>query len=261
MGRKRYLFFDIDGTLAAGGYGNTYVPASAQRALEKCRAAGHFLCIATGRLQSMAVDYMHELGFKNMVSDGGYGVTIDDVFYGITPLPKEKIVRLVDECKEKGMPWALQIDNSRFRQAPDNRFEAFTHDIYMQTKVIPGLDPRDCDEIYKMYIACLPGEEQTLQHLPALPWCRYQNEYIFVEPTDKAVGIRKVMDHFGADYSDAVVFGDALNDMSMFIDGWTKVAMGNAVDAIKERADYITTDVEEDGIYNACAALGLFESV
>ena len=67
------------------------------------------------------------------------------------------------------------------------------------------------------------------------------------------------MDHFGADYSDAVVFGDALNDMSMFIDGWTKVAMGNAVDAIKERADYITTDVEEDGIYNACEALGLFE--
>ena len=94
MGRKRYLFFDIDGTLAAGGYGNTYVPESAQRALEKCREAGHFLCIATGRLQAMAVDYMHELGFSNMVSDGGYGVTIDDVFYGITPLPKERIVKL-----------------------------------------------------------------------------------------------------------------------------------------------------------------------
>ena len=108
-------------------------------------------------------------------------------------------------------------------------------------------------------IACLPGEEQKLSHLSGLPWCRYHNEYFFVEPTDKAVGIRRVMDHFGADYSDAVVFGDALNDLSMFIDGWTKVAMGNAVDAIKERADYITTDVEEDGIYNACEALGLFE--
>ena len=259
MGRKRYLFFDIDGTLAAGGYGNTYVPESAQRALEKCREAGHFLCIATGRLQAMAVDYMHELGFSNMVSDGGYGVTIDDVFYGITPLPRDKIVSLVDECREKGMPWALQIDNSRFRQAPDSRFAEFTHDIYMQTQVIPGLDPRDHDEIYKMYVACLPGEEQKLSHLSGLPWCRYHNEYFFVEPTDKAVGIRRVMDHFGADYSDAVVFGDALNDLSMFIDGWTKVAMGNAVDAIKERADYITTDVEEDGIYNACEALGLFE--
>jgi len=26
MVKKRYLFFDIDGTLAAGGYGNTYIP-------------------------------------------------------------------------------------------------------------------------------------------------------------------------------------------------------------------------------------------
>jgi hydroxymethylpyrimidine pyrophosphatase-like HAD family hydrolase len=44
----------------------------------------------------------------------------------------------------------------------------------------------------------------------------------------------------------------------MFVDGWTKVAMGNAIDELKARADYVTTDVENDGIYNACKALGLF---
>ena len=74
MKRKRYLFFDIDGTLLAGGYENTYIPQSTVTALNKCREAGHFLCIATGRLQAMAVDCMHGLGFTNMVSDGGYGV-------------------------------------------------------------------------------------------------------------------------------------------------------------------------------------------
>ena len=69
------------------------------------------------------------------------------------------------------------------------------------------------------------------------------------------------MDHFHADYKDAIVFGDAMNDMSMFIDDWTKVAMGNAIPELKAAADYVTTDVEEDGIYNACEALGLFETV
>ena len=29
-------------------------------------------------------------------------------------------------------------------------------------------------------------------------------------------------------------------------------------ESLKERADYITTDVDKDGIYNACVALGLF---
>ena len=259
MKRKRYLFFDIDGTLLAGGYENTYVPQSTVTALNKCREAGHFLCIATGRLQAMAVDCMHDLGFTNMVSDGGYGVTIDDKFYGAAPLPRDPVIRLVDECEALGMPWALQIDNTIFRAAPDSRFEEFTRDAYMKTRVVPGLDPRDHKNLYKMYIACLPGEEAQLKTLRELPWCRYHKEYFFVEPTDKAVGIRRILDELGADYKDAVVFGDALNDMSMFVDDWTKVAMGNADPALKARADLVTTNVEDDGIYNACVRLGLFE--
>ena len=131
--RKRYLFFDIDGTLAAGGYGNTYIPDSAVVALEKLREAGHFLCIATGRSQAMAVDYMHELGFENMVSDGGYGATIGGKLIGITPLDKTKVVNLIDECKRKNIPWGIQVNNSDTRYVPDGRFEEFTHDIYRCT--------------------------------------------------------------------------------------------------------------------------------
>ena len=180
MNRKRYLFFDIDGTLLAGGYHDTYI------------------------------------GFTNMVSDGGYGITIDDKFYGAIPLPGEPVVRLIAECVALSMPWAIQTDNTVYRTAPDSRFEDFTHDPYMKTRVVPGLDPRSFDKIYKAYIACLPGEEQKLETLRELPWCRYHNEYFFVEPTDKSVGIKQILDRLGADYSDAIVFGDALNDMSMF---------------------------------------------
>ena len=37
--------------------------------------------------------------------------------------------------------------------------------------------------------------------------------------------------------------------------------MGNAVPELKALADYVTTDVGDNGIYNACEALGLFEKV
>ena len=128
----------------------------------------------------------------------------------------------------------------------------------MQTKVVPGLDPENYENLYKAYVACWPGEEKQLETLKELPWCRFHKEYLFVEPTDKAVGIRRIMDRLHADYRDAVVFGDALNDLSMFTDEWTKVAMGNACEELKERADLITDDVDKDGIYNACVKLGLF---
>ena len=257
---KRYIFFDIDGTLAAGGYGNTYIPESTLLALKKLREARHFLAIATGRSQAMAADYMRELGFENMVSDGGYGVTINGELLGIKPLPKDKVVKLIEECKQKGLPWGLQVDNSVTRFAPDSRFEDFTHDIYMSTRVVEGLDPSDYDNIYKAYIACYTPTEQSIEMLKELPWARFHKEYLFVEPLDKAFGIRQIVDHFGADYSQVVVFGDAMNDLSMFVDDWTKVAMGNAIPELKACADYITTDVDKDGIYNACEALGLFEA-
>lgn len=255
--QRRYIFFDIDGTLKAGGYDNAYIPDSTRRAIELLRESGHFLAIATGRSEAMAREYVKELGFENMVSDGGYGITIEGKLLGITPLDKSLVVDLIDECRKLDMPWALQVDNSDTRVAPDTRFEEFTHDVYMKTRVETDLEPRNHDTLYKAYVACLAPDEKRLTTLGKLPWCRFLDEYIFVEPADKAYGVRRILDHFGASYKDAIVFGDGINDLSMFVDVWTKVAMGNACDELKARADLITTDVDKDGIWNACKTLGL----
>ena len=67
---------------------------------------------------------------------------------------------------------------------------------------------------------------------------------------------KRQVDHFGGDYKDVVVFGDEKNDLSMFIDEWTSIAMGNAIDELKEKATYITSDADDDGIYNACKYFG-----
>ncbi|WP_050637033.1 HAD-IIB family hydrolase [Candidatus Stoquefichus sp. SB1] len=256
MGNKKYFFFDIDGTLAVGTPGDQYVPESAKLALKKLEEQGHFLAIATGRSYAMAKDHMKELGFENMVSDGGNGITINGKLVEIKPLDYDKCIALIDECKEKGFIWAISPDNETRRLAPDDRFYDFTHDIYMDTVVKEDLDPRDYDEIYKVYVACYSPEEQQLEALKDLPWCRFHKEYLFVEPGDKSIGIKAIVDHFGGDYSDVVVFGDEKNDLSMFTDEWTSIAMGNAIDALKEKATYITTDADDDGIYNACKHFG-----
>lgn len=204
---------------------------------------------------------MRSLGFENMVSDGGYGVTINGRLIDITPLDRDHVIRLIHECDEKSIPWGLQVNNSDTRYVPDGRFEDFTHDIYMRSLVVDGLRPEDYPRIYKAYIACYHPTELSLEALADLPWCRFHKEYFFVEPADKAFGIRRVMDYFHADYADAMVFGDAMNDLSMFTDDWYKVAMGNAILELKAMADMVTAAVDDDGIYKACEALGLFEPV
>ena len=90
MSRKRYLFFDIDGTLLAGGPLG-YVPESTRKAIRKLEEEGHFVSIATGRAQFMAEPYMRMLEMENMVSDGGNGITIGGKLIGIEPLNKADV--------------------------------------------------------------------------------------------------------------------------------------------------------------------------
>lgn len=254
--RRKFFFFDIDGTLTAPAKDAATVPESTARALAKLREAGHFTAIATGRSHAKAIGVMEALGFENMVSDGGYGITLNHQLIEIEPLNRDDCIALVRECEERGFPWGIQPENIDTRFVPDERFMEFTHDRYMKSRIVRGLDPEDYEQIYKVYVACRPPQEYTLESLKRLPWCRFMDEYIFVEPADKARGIRRIVDHFGGSYSDVVVFGDEKNDLSMFSSEWTCIAMGNAVQELKDRADYVTTAVDDDGIWNACVHFG-----
>lgn len=235
--KKKYLFFDIDGTLAVGEPGHQYIPESTKKALRLLKEKGHFIAIATGRSYAMAYQHMKELGFENMVSDGGNGITIDGKLIDIKPLDYQKCIQLINECQEKGYIWAISPDNTTRRLAPDHRFYDFTHDVYMETVVQEDLDPLNYDQIFKVYIACYAPEEEKLETLKQLPWCRFHKEYLFVEPSDKSVGIKMMVDHLGGDYRDVIVFGDEKNDLSMFRDEWTSVAMGNAIAKFKSKSN------------------------
>ena len=257
----KYFFFDIDGTLVvhtmgtAGKFGS-YVPESTVEALRLLREKGHFTAIATGRSRAMAQQYFDELGFTSMVHDGGNGLTVEGRFLGIEPLPKDLCVELSHECEEKGFAWAVQPDDGMMRIAPDERFGEVAKDSYMDTRVVPSITVEGCEKIFKMYIACTEEEEKELPAFSKLPHIRYHKSYTFIEPTDKSRGIRRMVEMLGGDVSDIVVFGDGGNDLSMFCDEWTGIAMGNAVPELKAKADYVTDACDKDGIFNACRHFG-----
>ncbi len=66
-----------------------------------------------------------------------------------------------------------------------------------------------------------------------------------------------LLDYLKVDKEDTISFGDAKVDLSMFECCDFNVAMGNGGPEIKEAADYITNDVNEDGLYNAFKYLKL----
>ncbi len=73
----------------------------------------------------------------------------------------------------------------------------------------------------------------------------------------KDLGVAAMLERLGIDASEAIAFGDGENDLSMFSAAGKSVAMGNAQDTVKAAATYVTTAVDDDGIYNAAKHFGL----
>ena len=65
---------------------------------------------------------------------------------------------------------------------------------------------------------------------------------------DKGVAVEKLMKHLDLKKDKVICVGDSYNDLPMLRSAGMGVAMGNAQEAVKEAADYITDSNDEDGI-------------
>ncbi len=255
---KKYFFFDIDGTLLPHSVtGDDSIPESTAGAIEQLKEKGNFCAIATGRAHCMAVEQAKQLGFDNMIGDGGHSIVLNGELVGeIEPLPRDLCIELAKECEEQGYAWAVSWQDELLRLTPYQEFIDIADDSYQSSKLDEGIKIEDFPCMLKMFVACKPGEEEKFPALKKLPWVRYNNRYIFVEPMEKERGIMRIRDYFGASDDDIVVFGDGRNDVSMFRPEWFGIAMGNAVPELKEKADFVTRASADDGIAYALKHFG-----
>ena len=71
------------------------------------------------------------------------------------------------------------------------------------------------------------------------------------------LGIGQFLRRLSLDWGEIMAFGDGENDVDMLRRAGVGVAMGNAEAAVKAAADYVTADVDQDGIYRALEHYGL----
>lgn len=265
-----YIFLDVDNTLFSPEI--NAIPESSLVAIEKARANGHKVFLCTGRSLAECIRYLNNdvdgfiFGAGGMVYAEGHRI-FDQ------PLPRDMVEEYLEKANEKNIPTTLEAAagcycNEGGYEAMRKYYASGKTDLEEIRKAIEAngsysMEYRhESDPVYKMcfflkdYEECVNlqksiQEPYKLTILIEDPFIeRWITELTHGE-ISKATGIQKVLAYYGANKEDAIGIGDSANDYPMFEACGIKIAMGNANAELKEMADYVTTDILKDGIYNA----------
>ncbi len=256
----RALFFDIDGTLVS--FATHRVPASAAEAVAEARARGVRTFIATGRMPSQ-VAVVGDLPFDGYITCNG-GCCFDGAWNVIdrTPLPPEDIRRLVEWL---GAGHELTVTYMYEDRMTVNRADEKVLSLMRQCGVeTPAVcDPRDAlhEPVYQASIFVGPDEERRLMRelFPSCVSSRWHPAFADINSRgcDKQTGMDTLLRHYGIPLSATMAFGDGGNDIPMLRHAAVGVAMGEAAEAVRQAADYVTASAEEDGIARALRRYGV----
>ncbi|MDH6306942.1 Cof subfamily protein (haloacid dehalogenase superfamily) [Parabacteroides sp. PF5-5] len=249
------VFFDIDGTLVS--FNTHVIPPSTLEALDLLRKKGIMLFIATGRHRA----YINNLGdqeFDGYITlNGGYCVAGESELIYKHSIPSTDIDALIEYQKaypSNVFPYILVKEKELFMNYKTSRVETVLSQLnFPEPPVVPysEIPPGDVYQIIAFFDA--DQEKHVMPFLPGSESTRWSPLFTDVVPkgSSKQVGIDKIIEHYGFTLNETMAFGDGGNDIQMLRHAGTGIAMGNAEDAVKQAADYVTASVDDDGIYKA----------
>lgn len=119
-------------------------------------------------------------------------------------------------------------------------------------KVLQNYDKLIEENIYQMMVAATKEQEPLiLKNLKYTTCTRWHPEAMDIIPATggKGIGTQKILEYFSFSADEAMAFGDGGNDKDMLEIVGCGIAMGNAVESVKQVANYVTKPVSEDGVY------------
>lgn len=252
---QKIFFFDIDGTLAMHGQ----IPPGNLEALRRLKEAGHLTFVCTGRpvfyaealFGSLVSGYIacngrylcyqgHRLHTRTLSAKAlaSYQETIDALSAGALFL-SEHAAYAYHLSRAQLCSVQAEYGQERIFAFPAQE-DLYSFDLYYANTA-------QRDALCRAFEGRL-----VINDHGGSGSCDCSTSY-----WDKGSALHYLLGHFGMGRNNAYAFGDGYNDQAMFREAGHGIAMGNAVDALKAKASYITDTMENDGILKALRHEGI----
>lgn len=266
------IFFDIDGTLIS--LKTHRMPESARKAIRRVRAAGVRTFICTSRSSQFLANIlsMEMDGVVTLAGAHCQDMNLNDIH--CQPMDPHDVAAAVSYAQKLGKPVVCMASDTLYVHLPDHPLVDYLFEVgglsrQDVTGNIVALPEMDSDEALLQYVRNLgimqvtgfyaPGKEEdtVLSLMPHSHSERWIDTFIDIAGNDggKGFGLRTMAAHFGISPDECMAVGDGMNDRLMLEAAGVAVAMGNAAPALKDMADFVTADCDEDGI---AVALGRY---
>ena len=256
----KIIFFDIDDTLRNSKTG--FIPSTIPTAFKQLRDKGILTGIATGRgifgvvpeIKALKPDFFVTLNGAYIEDKKG------NVIYS-NKIAKDKVEEYITWTKEVGIDYGLVGSHAAKLSRRTEMISQAIDPIYPDLDVDPDFYQKE--DIYQMWTFENQGDDLILPEslastLRMVRWHEHSSDVVPISGS-KAAGVANVVDQLGLKPENVMVFGDGLNDLELFDYAGISIAMGVSHEKIKEKADYITKTLEEDGIFDALEGFGMVE--
>ncbi len=267
----RLICIDMDGTLLNS---SKQISEKTKITLLKAHQRGVHIVIATGRTYADAEYYASHIGLQSPIiaSNGAY---IQDkerhqlIYQSL--LSKKLALRILDICKRYHVSPNFHTPNREYYASIGliimwnlfrlkNRIKQTNRGGYR--KYIPGyrqlqkIVEQEQDHIVKCVViqfinkGKLPKLRSELSRITELEIVSSGSNNIEInyQGTSKGKGVEILARHYNIPREEIIAIGDNENDLSMIEYAGLGVAMGNALDVVKKKADYITDTNDNDGV-------------
>lgn len=249
MGNFKILLFDLDGTLLRS---DKTLSEYTLKILSKCRERGYLIGISTSRGEQNCLKFLKEMKPDILISSGGALVQANGKIICFSSFSAVETKSFIETARAIcGMDCEITVDTLdahywNYKTDPKEQYKSWGDSIYTDFTDFEYEALKICVEIPD------PNSAQKLsKHFPELDIQRFSDGdwYKFTKNgITKEKAILTVCEAYHVDVSKVVAFGDDYADIGMLKMCGIGVAMGNAIQEVKDIADDITLSNDEDGV-------------